>query len=109
MSENTVREPYVSENPENTGTENTENTEPLEAQEAGTIEREATPPTAARRPGPRGPSASTVVCGLMFAVVAALLLGHELDLFEVDPVTSRSMIWWQAMSVRYPSKCRPAK
>lgn len=40
------------------------------------------------RRGPGGPSAPTVVFGLVLGVVAALLLGHETNLFEVDPVAS---------------------
>jgi hypothetical protein len=78
MSENTVREDPTYD----------ENTEPVEAHESVANGGETAPTTRTRPPGPRGPSASTVVLGLMFAVVAALLLGHQLDLFEVDPVTS---------------------
>lgn len=78
MSENTVREDPTHD----------ASTEPIEAQDSVATDGEAAPPTGTRTPGPRGPSASTVVFGLMFAAVAALLLGHELDLFEVDPVSS---------------------
>lgn len=45
-------------------------------------------PDGARPQAPRGSSAPTVVFGLVLGVVAALVLGHELDLFEVDPVAS---------------------
>ena len=81
MSENTVREDAM----------DNEHGEAVE-----TVESEASDATVilpvhdadARPRGPRGPSAPTVVFGLMLAAVATLLLGHELDLFEVDAVTS---------------------
>ena len=84
MSENTVRE-----DAQDNGHD--EPVEAVEALESGASDATVTLPvqhTDARPRGPRGPSAPTVVFGLMLAVVATLLLGHELDLFEVDAVTS---------------------
>jgi hypothetical protein len=65
--------------------------EPLEPVGAETPEAtagERASQTETPRPGPRGPSAPTVVFGLLLGAVATLLLGHELDVFEFDPVTS---------------------
>jgi hypothetical protein len=82
MSENRVREDATyDENTESVESEGSDATVTIPAQHAD-----------ARPPGPRGPSASTVVFGLMLAVAATLLLGHELDLFDVDPVTSAVLL-----------------
>ena len=78
MSENTVRDDAVHD----------ESHEPVRAETPQATEEGPASQSETPRPGPRGPSAPTVVFGLLLAAVATLLLGHELDVFEFDPVTS---------------------
>ncbi len=85
MNDDTVREDPTTTPTTTMGTQSPTHDTATE----GHVDAPESPPTTPGPPrAPRGPSATTVVYGLVLTVVALLLLGRELQVFEVDPVQS---------------------